>query len=96
MTSVKLYRARFNDHDEGTGVKEILVDRWSDKSVWINGRRFAVRSKYEAYFATRLEAINAMRAYLTDSMEAAKKIYTRRLSYLERFERAVTREEEGV
>lgn len=38
-------------------VSEIEVDKETDKSVFINGRKHAKETSYEAYFKTRDEAI---------------------------------------
>ena len=43
---MKMYKSNWR------GVLEVEVERKSESSVWINGRRNALRSSYENYFAT--------------------------------------------
>ena len=50
----------------------VVIDRESDSSVWIKGRRLAKLSSYESYFDTFQEAKSHLIAYATDEVNKAK------------------------
>ncbi len=59
------------------GIIEVEVERKSESSVWINGRRNALRSSYENYFAAPEEC----KAFMLREAEAVLKMAEGRVEY---------------
>jgi hypothetical protein len=59
------------------GIIEVEVERKSESSVWIKGRRNALRSSYENYFDTPEEC----KAFMLREAEAVLKSEEGRLEY---------------
>lgn len=53
-------------------VERVEVERFTDSSVWIKGRRNARVSSYESYFFTREEALEHLRIIFSSRLEMAK------------------------
>ncbi|MEW8048955.1 MAG: hypothetical protein AB2792_20095 [Candidatus Thiodiazotropha sp.] len=65
----------------GKLIEPVQVEKETDKSVWINGRRSAKRSDYENYFDSFDDAKAYMTKYAEDALAAAR----RRLEEVQRF-----------
>lgn len=66
-------------------IEAVEVERFNDKSVWINGRRNARKSSYEKYF----ETWNLAKAYLIQEISEEVKRCQNQLEYeLKRLEKA--------
>jgi hypothetical protein len=58
-------------------IKEVEVDRFSEMSVWIDGRRIARRTENHNYFDTWEEAHNYLIDRATDNVYTAQRELTR-------------------
>lgn len=58
---MKMWKTRWNK------VTEVEVDRVSESFVWVNGRRYAIRTSYDTYHKTFEDA----KAFLITEAEAA-------------------------
>jgi hypothetical protein len=52
---------------------EVEVDRFTESSVWIGGKRMAIHTAYEAYFPTQQAAIDYCEAFFQQKLESARK-----------------------
>jgi len=59
------YLVRFWDSADMHEIREVVVERSTTGSVWIEGRRNSRTSDYQRYFPTRHEAVNFLREQLT-------------------------------
>lgn len=71
MTTAKLHKVDFY----ANSINEVIVDRWNDKSVWIKGRRYAVTTQSEVFFASYDEAVEALIKRLKLKLDGDEKAY---------------------
>jgi hypothetical protein len=53
-------------------ITEVEVDRFTESSVWIDGKRLAIQSNYEAYFPTLQAAIDHCDDFFQRKLESAR------------------------
>jgi len=72
------YKAFYYQSHLSAKVVEVQVERWSESSVWIKGRRYARETEYEVYFPQRVNAIGLIRRTLkalAEKHEQQAKLY---------------------
>lgn len=57
----------------GEWIESVDVERETDQSVWVNGRRSAKETRYECYFDTWEAAHNHLVVNAISSMESAER-----------------------
>lgn len=68
---IKKYMARKSTF--GKLVEIVFVEKETEKSVWIRGRRIAKRSSYENYFDTFDEAKEFLTKYAESTLNSARR-----------------------
>lgn len=65
-------------------IKPVEIERFTESSIWINGRRRSCVSEHEMYFPSWMEAWQYLLARWTRKVESARDELERRAAILEK------------
>jgi predicted metal-binding protein len=80
---MEMYEVKVNWFN-GNPIQKIIVEKQTDKSVWIRGSRFARRSDYTNYVETLDEAKKILKDYFQNKLDQAERYFKKEQETMEK------------